>query len=164
MHPKIWMFLVLPYSEEHTYIFSGKLKFFRTVRVCPSFCIAARHASSGEKFSFFTFWEEHIAHWEEQRHNSKFDKMDLSILVKSPFHSAYFSKSIIAVSSKLTRERAQKSWWHNTYMRYIKSKIASPENPQIWTCDVVLPNERYEHWKCKQDTTRIILFCNFDYF
>ena len=51
----------------------------------------------------------HIAHWEEQRHNSKFDKMDLSILVKSAFHSAYFSKSVIAVSSKLTRERAQKT-------------------------------------------------------
>ena len=50
-----------------------------------------------------------IAHWEEQRHKSKFDKMDLSILVKSPFHSAYFSKSVIAVSSKLTRNRAQKS-------------------------------------------------------
>ena len=49
------------------------------------------------------------AHWEKQRHISKFDKMDLSILVKSPFHSAYFSKSVIAVSSKLTRERAQKS-------------------------------------------------------
>ena len=27
-----------------------------------------------------------IAHWEEQRHNSKFDKMDFSILVISPFH------------------------------------------------------------------------------
>ena len=38
-----------------------------------------------------------------------FDKMDLSILVKSPFHSAYISKSVIAVSSKLNRERAQKS-------------------------------------------------------
>ena len=49
-----------------------------------------------------------IGDWEEQRHNSKFDnKMDLSILVKSQFHSAYFRKSIsaIAASSKLTRER-----------------------------------------------------------
>ena len=66
----------------------------------------------------------------------------LYILVKFPFHSAYFSKSVLAVSSKLTRERAQKSWWHNTNMRYFKSKIAFPENPKILTCDVVLPNER----------------------
>ena len=47
--------------------------------------------------------------FEEQHHNSKFDKMDLSVLVKSQFHYAYFSKSIIAASSKLTREREQKS-------------------------------------------------------
>ena len=52
----------------------------------------------------------YIAHWEEQRHNSKFDNMDLSILVKSPFKTSYFSKSVIAVSSKLT-EGGRKS--HN---------------------------------------------------
>ena len=105
-------------------------------------------------FAFVNF--KHFAHWEQQRHNSKFDKMDLSILVKSPFHSAYFSKSVSAkflqillkqnfskISSKLTRERAQKSWWHNTNMRDVKSKIASPENSRILTCDVVLPNERF---------------------
>ena len=31
-------------------IFSRKLKFFRTIGFCPSFRIATRHASSGEKF------------------------------------------------------------------------------------------------------------------
>ena len=58
---------------------------------------------------FFSNCDLHFAHWEEQRHNSKFDKMDLSILVKSPFHSAYFSKSVKTVSSNLTREREKKS-------------------------------------------------------
>ena len=37
-------------------------------------------------------------------------------------------------------------------MRDVKSKIASPENPRILTCDVVLPNERYKdrHQKLPQ--------------
>ena len=73
--------------------------------------------------------------------------MNWSILVKSPFHSVYFNKGVKAASLKLTRERAQKSWWHNTNMRYVKSKIASPENPRILTCDVVLPNERIYLYK-----------------
>ena len=29
-------------------------------------------------------------------------------------------------------------------MRYVKSKMASPENPRILTCDIVLPNKRFE--------------------
>ena len=45
-------------------------------------------------------------------------------------------------------------------MRDVKSKIASPENPRISTCDVVLLNERYKVFS-RADWLILAKFCMF---
>ena len=72
--------------------------------------------------------------------------MDFSILVRKIAisyrvleqnrHSCIFKTDV--------REGAKVIMTHtyNTNMRYVKSKIVSPENQRILTWDVVLPNER----------------------
>ena len=45
---------------------------------------------------------QHIVHWQEHRHNSKFCVFDLLILSNSPFYSEYFGRSFMTVSLKLT--------------------------------------------------------------
>ena len=57
-----YIFRVLYFQEKRTsvfYIFK-EIKILPDYRVCPSFRIAARQASSGEKFIFY-FWEEHMS-------------------------------------------------------------------------------------------------------